>query len=211
MMRPPRTAELLLESLGARASFREPLLGDLAEGFALRVERDGVDVARRWYYRESVRAIPHLLGDWRRSLCASDIRYLAGVVLASYVLTMTLVFLAAEFAAGAAHTLGFSQRMLPAPLDRAAFLALWLPMWIMSTVMGGYVAAWLDRRAPLISAAALGLAWSCSALAIGWITHDNGTPAWYWVCIPLVLAVGPTVGGVLRVRAVARSGRASVD
>ena len=42
MTRPPRTAELLLESLGAPAHYREPLLGDLAEGFASRAERGGV-------------------------------------------------------------------------------------------------------------------------------------------------------------------------
>ena len=204
-MRPPRFAEVLLESLGAESSFREPLLGDLAEGFALRVERDGVGAARRWYYRESVRATPHLLGDWRRSLRAPDIRYLAGVVLSSYVLTMTLVFLAVELAGGAASALGFSPRVLAAPLDAAPLVALWLLIGTTYTVMGGYIAAWLDRRAPLVSAVALGLTWSCSALAIGGLTRGNGARAWYWVCAPVLLAVGPIVGGVLRLRTVART------
>ena len=203
MMRPPRTAEVLLESLGAQASFREPLLGDLAEGFALRVERDGVGAARRWYYRESLRATPHLLEDWRRSLRAPDIRHLAGVVLSAYFLTMVLVFLALALAGGAADALGFSLRVLPAPSDRARLLPLWLLGEIMCTLMAGYIAAWLDRRAPLTTAVALGLTWSCGALAIGGITYGNGVPAWYWVCVAVLLAMGPTVGGVLRLRAVA--------
>jgi hypothetical protein len=205
-MRPPRFAEVLLESLGAQDSFREPLLGDLTEGFALRVERDGVGAARRWYYRESVRATPHLLGNWRRSLHAPDIRHLAGVVLASFFFTMTLVFLAAELAAGAASALGFSPRVLSATLDAAPLLALWLLFGTTCTVMGGFIAAWLDRRAPLVSAVALGLTWSCSALAIGGLTRGNGAHAWYWVCAPVLMAVGPIVGGVLRLRAVARTG-----
>jgi len=205
-MRPPHFAEVLLASLGAQASFREPLLGDLAEGFAFRVERDGVGAARRWYFRESVRATPHLLGDWRRSLRAPDIRYLAGVVLSSYVLTMTLVFLAVELAAGAASALGFPPRVLAAPLDAAPLVVLWLLIGTTCTVMGGYIAAWLDRRAPLVSAVALGLTWSCSALAIGGLTRGNGAHAWYWVCAPVLLAVGPIVGGVLRLRAFARTG-----
>jgi len=201
-MKPPRFAEVLLESLGAEASFLEPLLGDLAERFALRVERDGVGAARRWYYRESVRATPHLLGDWRRSLRAPDIRHLAGVMLSSFFFTMTLLFLAAELAAGAASAMEFSPRALSAPL----LPALWVLIGVTCTVMGGYIAAWLDRRAPLVSAVALGLTWSCSATAIGGLTRGNGALAWYWVCAPVILAVGPIVGGVLRLRAVARTG-----
>ena len=201
-MKPPRFAEVLLESLGAEASFLEPLLGDLAEGFALRVERDGVGAARRWYYRESVRATPHLLGDWRRSLRAPDIRHLAGVMLSSFCFTMTLLFLAAELAAGAASAMEFSPRALSAPL----LPALSVLIGVTCTVMGGYIAAWLDRRAPLVSAVALGLTWSCSALAIGGLTRGNSARAWYWVCAPVLMAVGPIVGGVLRLRAVARTG-----
>ena len=155
MMRPPPTAEVLLRSIGARTSFCEPLLGDLAEGFAVRVERDGPDSARRWYYREAIRATPHLLGDWRRSLRGPDIRHLAGVVLTSYVFALMIVFLGATLTRITAGALGFSPQLRPGPFSRVELLVLWLPLEITCTVLGGYIAAWLDERAPLASAIAL--------------------------------------------------------
>jgi hypothetical protein len=91
-MTPPRTAERLLGSLGARPEFRDPLLGDMDEEYADRVRRHGEQAARRWYWRESLRTAPHLVHDWRRSLAARDVRRLGSVVLASYCFTMMLVF-----------------------------------------------------------------------------------------------------------------------
>jgi len=201
MTRPPRTAEILLQSLGAQASVCEPLLGDLAEGFAIRVVRDGPDSARRWYYREAIRATPHLLGDWRRSLRPPDIRHFAGVVLTSYVFAVMLILLGVGLAMGAVGALGFSPRPRPGPLSPVQLLALWLPVEITCTVLGGYIAAWLDRRAPLASAIALGLTWSAVSLAVGGITHGHDAPAWYWLVAPVLQVMGPTVGGVLRLRA----------
>lgn len=199
MMRPPRTAEVLLQSLGAPVSFREPLLGDLAEGFAFRVERDGLDAGRRWYYRETIRATPYLLGEWLRSLRAPDIRYLAGVVVTSYFFTMMLAFLGVALVRVAADALGFPP-LLTGRLFGAHLLTLWLPAGIICTVVGGYIAAGLDRRAPLASAIALGVTWSVSVLATWVITHVSDLPVWYWVCLPVLQVLGPTVGGVLRLR-----------
>ena len=207
MNNPPRTAEVLLESLGARAAFLEPLLGDLAEGFAVRVERHGIGAARRWYYGEAVRATPHLLADWRRSIGASDVRRLAGVVVASFFLTMTLVFFATELVAAVTDALGFAPGMAPPSHGRAALVSVWMPIGIACTVLGGYVAAWLDSRAPLVSAGALGLTWSCTAVAVGTMSRGSGTAAWYFVLVAVVLFLGPTIGGMLRLRATARTPR----
>jgi hypothetical protein len=71
MIAPPITVERLLEALGTKTDFRDGLLGDLAEEFALRAEREGAPATRRWYYRESIRATPHLLRDWARGLRVS--------------------------------------------------------------------------------------------------------------------------------------------
>lgn len=199
-MKPPRIAEALLRSLGARADFCEPLLGDLAEGFAMRVDRDSADSARRWYWRETIRAVPHLLADWRRSLRAEDVRHLAGVVFTSYVFTAMLVFLGVALATGAADALGSTIRAPAYPFSRVVLIALWLPVAISSTVLGGYIAAWLDRRAPLASAIALGLVWSAISLTVGGITHGNEVPVWYWMFAAALQVLGPAVGGVLCVR-----------
>jgi hypothetical protein len=65
---PPRWTEKLLTSLGAQPSYRDAVLGDLTEEFVIRAEEQGVIAARRWYRREALRAAPHLLGNWARSL-----------------------------------------------------------------------------------------------------------------------------------------------
>jgi hypothetical protein len=204
MITPPRTAELLLQSLGAEASFREPLLGDLAEEFALRVERDGVGAARRWYYGESIRVAPHLLRAWGRGLHARDVRRLASIVFAAYFFTMMLAFLVVMMEQSVEVAFGFTPVL---PLDHG-YRGLLLASGVFCTLAGGYIAAWLDDKAPLASAVVLGVTWSC--LSIG----GHG-PGWYRVCLPIVLLVGPTLGGILRVRALRTVGReetiASVD
>lgn len=83
MIAPPVTVERLLEALSTKTDFRDNILGDLAEEFALLLEREGAAAARRWYYRESIRTTPHLLRDWARGLRAPDVRHLADIVIIS--------------------------------------------------------------------------------------------------------------------------------
>ena len=54
-IRPPRLARWLLRVFATRRVFEE-LSGDLLELYALRVERDGVRAARRWYWHQITRA-----------------------------------------------------------------------------------------------------------------------------------------------------------
>ena len=54
-------AERALHSLGAHPSFAEALLGDLAEERARRSKEVGSASAELWYFREALRAVPHLL------------------------------------------------------------------------------------------------------------------------------------------------------
>jgi hypothetical protein len=197
MIAPPRVAELLLESLGAQTAFRDSLLGDLAEEFALRVERDGIGAARRWYCRESIRATPHLLRDWARSLRPRDLSHLAGVVLSSYVF---LVMLAGFLAAVVRSTIVTFGVPLDLQLFRAGNLllhAIGLPLGAIGAIMGGYIAAWLHDRAPLVSALALGVVWSCVDLSV--LRILGGIPAWYQFAVPVVVVVGTATGGALRV------------
>jgi hypothetical protein len=204
MTQPPHIAEAMLRSLGAQSGFCEPLLGDLAEGFATRVDRDGIDSARRWYWRETIRAVPHLLADWRRSLRAPDIRHLAGVVLTSYVFMAMFVFLGVALAQGAADALGSISGTPAYQFSRVQLVALWLPVAIASTVLGGYLAAWLDKRAPLASAIAVGLTWAAISLVVGGITREHAVPLWYWLFAAALQVLGPTVGGLLCVRRLGR-------
>jgi hypothetical protein len=197
-MRPPRTAETILRSLGARAIFSEPMIGDLAEGFALRVEREGAGAARRWYFRETIRAVPHLLRDWARSLQMRDIRRLGGIILTSYVFAFTLAVLLIGLTKGAFDAVGLSPHVRFGRPPNTQIGILWFPVQLMCTVMTGYFAAWLDNRAPLTTAIATGVALACPAFVVAF---SHMSAAALFVVLAAVLEIGgATLGGLLRLR-----------
>jgi len=208
MITPPRTAERLLESLGAAPDFRDAILGDLAEEFALRAAHDGNGAARHWYYREAIRATPHLLWNGARSLRGRDVRHLAGVVLTSYVLLLVLALMIGGMVRGVMVALGVAPGSGPllqgGPLFRVAAMML----GVITAMTGGYIAAWLNERAPLVTALVLGAVWSFAAVLITAMAGApssseafGAVPAWYRFIVPVVIVVGTTLGGMLRVSA----------
>ncbi len=200
---PPRTTELLLEALGAESGFREALVGDMAEEFASRVERDGAGAARRWYRREALRAAPHLLRDWTRRAHARDVRYLTGVALSAYVLTAAIGWFVVLLAYGVISALGVTVTAPPSAGGNTWLLLLALMAGLVSAPTAGYIAASLGRRAPLVCALALGGAWSCLTFAAQ--TIGGGMPLWFRIAVVVVVLSGTALGGALRVVASARS------
>jgi hypothetical protein len=81
-------SERLLSGLGADPEFIEAVLGDLAEEYAERRERDGVGVARAWYAREWLRTAPHIVRSAIRHSPRARAR--AAMLLALLALTVTL-------------------------------------------------------------------------------------------------------------------------
>lgn len=82
--KPPRTAVWLIEFFVPPAT-AEPALGDLAEEFATRAGRSEPQ-ARRWYWRQAVLTIPHLI--WtsvRQAPWSSAVFVLLALALASSV------------------------------------------------------------------------------------------------------------------------------
>lgn len=203
---PPRRIELLLEALDAQSDFRDALIGDLAEEFALRADRDGAAAARRWYYREAVRVSPHLLRNCVRGFHRRDVAHVASVVGLSYVCTATIGWFIFLTVNSAMRALGVSfdsiDRFLTHPFPTAVVIGLLLA-GSTGAVTGGYIAAWLDRRAPVVSAMALGLAWTGIALASNAIVSGAPTPlavpGWYRFAAVAVVITGTSAGGVLRV------------
>ena len=212
MTAPPRTIERLLAGLGAKPDFRNAVLGDLAEEFASRVEADGIESATRWYRREAVRAVPHLLRSWLRGARLGDIGHIAGVIATAYT--------------GMSDHVRHSRRSdrrrrasagLPGPdryrrrsLESTAILSCLMLFGLILGAVAGYLAAWLDSRAPLITAAAFG----AGILLVQFVARHVFAgpmpmpyPTWYLMGAPLMGFIGTIVGGILRVRA---SGPASV-
>jgi uncharacterized membrane protein len=198
MIAPPLTVERLLEGLSARSSFRDGILGDLAEEFAERAESDGVTSARRWYNREALRAAPHLLLDWARSLRLRDARRLMNVLVASYFLTTTLFAVIVMMVQSSLETLGISTGLLAGSPQRASH-ATELALGVVAATLAGYCAASLDKRTPLASSILLGVLWSSVGTAMMVILH-TGQSLWYFLAAAIVMVVGTTAGGMLQIR-----------
>ena len=172
----PRRMERLLESFGADTEFRDAVIGDLAEEFAIRASEDGVHAARRWYRREALRVAPYLVRDWWRGLRGKDRWYYARTVVLSGV-ALYLFDLGTRLAM---YAIDPGLRSVWDALrefgDAGLFLfpVLMLVWTLVDGVFGGYIAARIGRRAPLTSALALGAA--CAAFMIVEIaTHAVGS------------------------------------
>jgi len=80
-VRPPHVAAWLVD-LFAPADHAESLLGDLSEEFSDLALKSGPSFARRWYWRQSVKTVTHLVGTAFRVSPWTTI----GPVVAGYVL-----------------------------------------------------------------------------------------------------------------------------
>jgi hypothetical protein len=199
MMQPPRSAERVLESLGANADLHDAVLGDLAEEFATRVEWDGASAARRWYYAQAVRAIPFLLRSWLRQAQRGDLSRLFGIVATSYIGLLLIggavgVVGAAVMSMFGTPSFDFRNRIQTG--DPAIFTVL-LAVGLTNSMLGGYIAAWIDDKTPLISALSFGVFWAAVQIVLPMITGVG--PYWYRALIPAALIVGAFSGGVMRV------------
>src|SRR6185437_14934566 len=77
--------QALLAALCPAGDFRESVLGDLAEEYAERVDRDGVRSARRWYWREATRAAAYAMLAWLRGLGIGEAAQLVAITAATVI------------------------------------------------------------------------------------------------------------------------------
>ena len=179
----PRIPERVLSALGANPYFRDDVLGDLAQEFAIRADFD-VRSARRWYYREAWRAAPYFLRNGLRNLRARDLLGLASAIVVALV--ATTVFSVVFYRIAGAALFWFT-----APL--------FMLVRAMTGLAGGYIAAWSYRKAPLLAAVALGLSgWALNVAAL--IVYAGDTlHAMHHFRSAVVAVVFATAGGLLRV------------
>jgi hypothetical protein len=188
MIHPSRLIESTLHALGAEPQFRDDLLGDLAEELAVRAERDGRWSARLWYYREAIRAVPHLLRSWSQQLRFRSVARLAAAVVGAFVLLKIASIIDHVIAIRTieANHIGTSAAFTIHAILRFAHL-----------VLGGYLAAWLGGREGLIAALAFGALQSAVSVAV-WSLAD--VSVWFSVSAAGVTLVGTMSGAVLRLR-----------
>lgn len=199
MTAPPRSIEAMLEALGAEPHFRESVVGDLAEEFGERAERDGLEHARAWYRREAMRAAPHLLRSGWRGARQRGLGHLLGVIATAFTGMLIVEWVVAGIVFGVLRATGVwhtSPRLLVSnPVWQVSMVAL----GTLSAMFGGYLAAWLDRDAPLFTPFVLGIVWAILE-AVGLQITGGLLPEWYRLVVPLAILAGATIGGVIRVQ-----------
>lgn len=205
MITPPRFTERLLMSLGAEPRYREAVLGDLAEEFTIRVEEQGVGVARRWYRREALRTAPHLLANWARQLSGRDaVRLGAAVIVAGVVHRV----LATAIPTAIVMALGVKPDSLSIVLAawRDVLADTFLLKWTGITLLRvlpfgvGYLAASLNPRARIPAALSLAML-DAATMAYGYLRSSAQIPAAMQAVIGLSLAfnlAALVAGGVFR-------------
>jgi hypothetical protein len=208
MISPPRFAETVLTSLGATAEYRDAVVGDLAEELAWRAQLDGPAAARRWYYREAVRSIPHLLGNGARSMRWAGVRRVTGIAVSAWAIST--ITLGVAFVTVLSTIARFWPEVGVAVRNGGLVIGMPLVLAIVarisSSVFGGYLAAWLDRETPLVSAATLGLALALVDVAVA-ATHEVvGHPAPWVIVVAALTHIAYTItGALLQLRARARA------
>jgi hypothetical protein len=183
MTREPRIPwlEMILEAAGGHTDLREDLVGDLAEEYERRIILDGKTSARRWYYREAARAVPHLLYGQARHLRRDQARTAVVAVGISSVLTTLLCVVVGLAVSTLLQPIIGSLPLvdIAATSPEIAAAAIGCLLFTAGPLFGGYVAARFDECAPLASAAAFGVVWSAAFIAfIAFIaTRGSSDPA----------------------------------
>ncbi len=209
----PRRVERVLEAFGADTEFRDAVIGDLAEEFAIRAREDGVGAARRWYYRESLRVAPYLLRDWWRGLRSDEVWHLTKAVgvAGAALITLDIVTRVVLFAVDPG--LVSLWKALYAMGDGWVFVfpALMLLWTVVDGVFGGYVAARLGRRAPLATALALAAA-AAAVMALDAVMtpHRGALVLAFRALNVMAIVAGVVAGGALGAMRVTRDDDAVV-
>jgi len=143
--RPPRTWEALLDGFGASRPYAQDLIGDLAEEFALRAERDGRRSARTWYRNQTLRSVPHLFIDWFRAARRRDYARVLTAVWIAYFCAIVIGVMAFALLGSVTTTVGHPLPLFANPAVIAFVVAM------IGALACGYIVAALSRDAPLIA------------------------------------------------------------
>lgn len=197
MSQPPRAVEPLLKALGADPYLTDVVLGDLAEEFSERAAFDGEVEARRWYLKEAAHAVPHLLRSAWRQLRVGDIPRLVGNSLFAWFMLVPLGSMLYIVAAGVARLLGVEWAFRPSLAD-GNFAALAMVGAALGGVIGGYVAAWRNARAPLIGSFAYGVVMTSINLIAG-LFGSSPLATSVRIASLALLNAGAIAGGLIRV------------
>jgi hypothetical protein len=147
-MRTPAFADALVSGLSTSPATANEILGDLAEEWTEHVDQDGPGRARRWYWGQALRAIPHLLHQW---WFHSHWPAIVLALVAAVISMLLLRFVGAGTTLLLLHTLGEWQPLYPDP--RWTLFVL-MPVLLLAGAFTdfavGALVAVVVRRAPVV-------------------------------------------------------------
>lgn len=195
-----RRIEALLSALAADAPYRDAILGDLAEEFAIRVEEQGEPEAQRWYRRQALRTAPHLLRLWARRLSSFDMAQLVAFTLLAQVTAGVI-----NTAVRAAIVMYYGVPIDDAQIVNIAWrdLTEWsaLPTRLISLSVAavslfgaGYALSRLERRSPLATCMVVGSVLSLEAILTA--IYGGAVPMWAACGFAAISVMATVAGGV---------------
>jgi hypothetical protein len=198
-MRPPWFTERLLDSFIADPEVSEDVLGDLAEEWHQRAEREGPRAASWWYRKQAARSMVHLL----KSGCGSA---LTPALFGAAVAAALPLLLFAGWAGLMTSIADLVTGMLASgggnggetlPLTSTA-PAVWAARTLIAAFLcgciGGFLLGLLSRVAG-VQVTLLAALWVPCALALRMFAVE-GWPEWYAVALPVVLVFSTFAGGI---------------
>lgn len=195
---PPRFAVAILEGVGAPTKFTEQVIGDLHEEFYDRSLARGAGHAKRWYWVQTLMALPHGIGcAFRARTWRAAGRLFANAVRAWLVLSVVMLVVAGVLI-GAAEWFGLPLPQPPIPQLNRLWWMNWVPVVAVECFLMGYVAAWLDRVRPLATAAMLALIWC--VLHVGWLLIQPEVAPLFTAVYTVVISMAIMSGALWKVR-----------
>lgn len=202
-MHPSPRIEALLSSLGARPTYRDAVLGDLAEEFAMRATEQGTPAAKRWYRREALRTAPHLLLDWGRHLTPRDCGRVTLVAVAGGLtlrlldlLIVTAIVMSLGVVPDSIDIINVAWRDVVR--DMPALAAFGVTLIQLAPVVVGFLAASLYPRGRVPAALVVATVVAGSGMFLLLLVVPEPLPLRVTVVAPLWMAVRILLGGIVR-------------
>jgi hypothetical protein len=196
LAQPPRAARRLLDLL-VPTDQAPAILGDLLEEFSAVSSRRGSRSARSWYWRQSVKTIPHLLSaqfrvaPWRNLATA-----LGGVLLLWLANTILMTTVS-----------GYYPVNWPEPLR--LFWLVCVPVALLIEPMAaGWIVAWTSKGREMVVTIPFSLTTFALKVILLFPTRGAGrSPLWSYFWLPIAIFVG----GVIRRKTVQGSSQRQVQ
>ncbi|HYX68407.1 MAG TPA: hypothetical protein VE825_04700 [Terriglobales bacterium] len=182
---PPALASWLLQSVPA-GPYGEAMLGDLIEEYALRAESTPPTAASRWFWSQTCRSVPAMVGSWLRS---GDWLIPTGIALGVYV-AMVMLELGVD--------LMIRKVVAPEPMTSVILAPI---VFLATSAIGGCLASRIRRGATTV----LALMVMVSVVILTWLKLCAvPVPWWYPLGFltlgPLVVFITPALLGARRTR-----------